>query len=127
MITFDHNNEHITGAVGTTIDNVREYLTNLKDDNGNPPETNRDVVDIIMKDIERHKPEAVAIMTQGFTSKPFSFVELYGGDKTVALQMLHIAHGTATKAAEALLNHYGNNKELIELLVIGTLMAIMEK
>lgn len=127
MITFDHNNKSITGAVGTTRENVLEYLTTLKKDDGNPPETNQDVIDIIMEDIKRHKPEAIVVMAQGLTDRPFSFVEQYGGRLAIPLKILHMTHHKATEIAETLLDHYDSSKELIELLIIGTIMAITEK
>lgn len=124
MITFDHSSDTISGTVGTTKENISNYLKQIEDTN---PETVGDVVSIIFEDIQKDLPEAVAMLMYGFNDDAIDAMMQHANPYifTLLLQIYDMVErgSTITHAAELLLKNMKDNEALIKVLIASALMA----
>ncbi len=124
---LNHDAESIFDAIGTTKDQVIDYLSNLRDTDGNRPETLKDAADLIVADVRKESPEAVGVLSQVFTEKMLdNLMEKGGGHAMIGIGLAALI-GVAEKPSyvlEEVVNNTDEHEDLLIILLVTFLASI---
>ena len=115
---LNHDAESIFDAIGTTKDQIIDYLINLRDTDGNRPGTLKDAADLIVADIRKESPEAVGVLSQVFTNKMLESLMIKDESHVIIGIGLNAIMSTAEKPSYVLEEVVNNTDECEDLLIL---------